>query len=33
MVVKYENYKRFGVTVKIGAAKETESAPPPDQKK
>jgi hypothetical protein len=32
MVVKYENYKRFGVTVKIGAAKETQ-APPPDQKK
>jgi hypothetical protein len=33
MVVKYENYKRFGVTVKIGAAKETQPAPPPDQKK
>jgi len=32
MTVKYENYKRFGVTVKIGAAKETQS-PPPDQKK
>ena len=32
MTVKYENYKRFGVTVKIGAAKETQ-APPPDQKK
>ena len=32
MVVKYENYKRFGVTVKIGAAKETK-APPPDEKK
>ena len=32
MVVKYENYKRFGVTIKIGAAKETQ-APPPDQKK
>ena len=32
MVVKYENYKRFGVTVKIGAAKET-PAPPPDEKK
>jgi hypothetical protein len=33
MVVKYENYKRFGVTVKIGAAKETQPPPPPDQKK
>jgi hypothetical protein len=32
MTVKYENYKRFGVTVKIGAAKETQT-PPPDQKK
>ena len=32
MVVKYENYKRFGVTVKIGAAKET-PAPPRDEKK
>jgi hypothetical protein len=32
MVVKYENYKRFGVTIKIGAAKEAQ-APPPDQKK
>ena len=32
MVVKYENYKRFGVTVKIGAAKETQT-PPPDGKK
>jgi hypothetical protein len=32
MTVKYENYKRFGVTIKIGAAKETQ-ATPPDQKK
>jgi hypothetical protein len=32
MTVKYENYKRFGVTVKIGAAKEAQT-PPPDQKK
>jgi hypothetical protein len=32
MVVKYENYKRFGVTVKIGAAKEKQ-APAPDEKK
>jgi len=32
MVVKYENYTRFGVTVKIGAAKETQT-PPPDGKK
>jgi hypothetical protein len=32
MTVKYENYKRFGVTIKIGAAKETQ-APPPDEKK
>jgi hypothetical protein len=32
MVVKYENYKRFGVTIKIGAAKETQ-APPTDEKK
>ena len=32
MVVKYQNYKRFGVTIKIGAAKETQ-APPPDEKK
>jgi len=30
MTVKYENYKRFGVSIKIGAAKE---APQPDQKK
>lgn len=27
MTVKYENYKRFGVTVKIGAAKETQEQP------
>jgi len=32
MVVKYENYKRFGVTIKIGAPKETQT-PPPDGKK
>jgi hypothetical protein len=32
MTVKYENYKRFGVTVKIGAAKEAQT-PAPDQKK
>jgi hypothetical protein len=32
MVVKYENYKRFGVTIKIGAAKETQT-PPADGKK
>jgi hypothetical protein len=32
MTVKYENYKRFGVTVKIGAAKEAQT-PPTDQKK
>ena len=32
MVVKYENYKRFGVTVKIGAAKEKQT-PAPDEKK
>jgi len=32
MTVKYENYKRFGVTIKIGAAKETQT-PSPDQKK
>ena len=33
MTVKYENYKRFGVTVKIGAAKETQQVPPTDEKK
>lgn len=36
MTVKYENYKRFGVTVKIGAAKETQQQPeqtPQDEKK
>jgi hypothetical protein len=32
MVVKYQNYKRFGVTIKIGAGKETQ-APPSDDKK
>jgi len=32
MVVKYENYKRFGVTIKIGAAKEKQT-PSPDQTK
>jgi hypothetical protein len=32
MTVKYENYKRFGVTIKIGAAKETQTTPR-DQKK
>src|SRR3984957_5450213 len=32
MVVKYENYKRFGVTVKIGAAKEKQG-PAPDENK
>jgi len=32
MTVKYESYKRFGVTIKIGAAKETQT-PSPDQKK
>lgn len=32
MTVKYENYKRFGVTIKIGAAKEAQT-PSPDQKK
>jgi hypothetical protein len=32
MVVKYENYKRFGVTVKIGAAKEKQT-PSPEQTK
>lgn len=32
MTVKYENYKRFGVTIKIGAAKEAQT-PPPDDKK
>ena len=32
MVVKYENYKRFGVTVKIGAAKETQTTPPNEKK-
>ena len=32
MTVKYENYKRFGVTIKIGAAKEAQT-PAPDQKK
>jgi hypothetical protein len=31
VTVKYENYQRFGVTVKIGAAKETQA--PPDEKK
>lgn len=31
MVVKYENYKRFGVTIKIGTAKETQ-APPAEKK-
>jgi hypothetical protein len=35
MTVKYENYKRFGVTVKIGAAKEAQpqQQPAPDGKK
>jgi hypothetical protein len=32
MVVKYENYKRFGVTVKIGAGKEKQAAPPDEKK-
>lgn len=31
MTVKYENYKRFGVTVKIGAAKETQQQQQPAQ--
>ncbi len=31
MTVKYENYKRFGVTVKIGQAKETQQQQPPAQ--
>jgi hypothetical protein len=36
MTVKYENYKRFGVTIKIGAAKETQQQqqqPAQDEKK
>jgi hypothetical protein len=33
MTVKYENYKRFGVTVKIGEAKEKEETHQPDEKK
>jgi hypothetical protein len=32
MVVKYENYKRFGVTVKIGAGKEKQAAPPDEKR-
>ena len=32
MVVKYENYKRFGVTIKIGAAKESQTSPPAEKK-
>jgi hypothetical protein len=32
MIIKYENYKRFGVTIKIGAAKETQAAPPDEKK-
>jgi hypothetical protein len=31
MTVKYENYKRFGVTVKIGQAKETQQQQQPAQ--